>query len=713
MAEIIDNYLREYLKVVDDFLKKEGSVVDKNYAFFKSFYRRENLEKIEWKDLQEMGKHIHSFNSMAIARGKALGRPNQSIEKYREALIYLIYGADSIERRINNVQADRGYSLPYFGRSALSELACYARPDEYLFINSRDIEAAKFLGIEINYPRKSRAGDKFIAFNNAIKPIIESYKSIIGKRTNTTIPLEVDQFFSWIYTNYVPEENDRNDDVSEDFEDTKEVIENSIRLKSGFTELDFDYGKFITDCAKANLYMANEFALRFVSSLIAKNFLILTGLSGSGKTKLALAFARWITTSNHGETSTGFYVGEEIKSSRVIYSVTACDQIAVTFQQSETGTKATFPFELIDEWIEAINLNDFTADTTPRKIRDAVEKTTSFSHQLNSFETHLKAAAFHLLSKTPSVSNKYRFCLVAVGADWTNREPLLGYPNALIPNNYIVPENKIIQTMIEANRNPTKPYFVILDEMNLSHVERYFADFLSAMESERPIPLHNGKEDWDGIPSSIHLPKNLFIIGTVNIDETTYMFSPKVLDRANVIEFRVTEDEMKNYLSESRSLTLNDLAGLGETMASSFVALAKDKNLRPNNAVELNTELMKFFSELKKTGAEFGYRTASEINRFVAVVNRLEPSWTIQSIIDAAIMQKLLPKVHGSRKKLEPVLRKLAELCLNDISIFNDYIKNGSDSIPLDKFKYPVSMEKIGRMYRALLENSFTSYAEA
>jgi 5-methylcytosine-specific restriction protein B len=126
-----------------------------------------------------------------------------------------------------------------------------------------------------------------------------------------------------------------------------------------------------------------------------------------------------------------------------------------------------------------------------------------------------------------------------------------------------------------------------------------------------------------------------------------------------------------------------------------------------------------FFGELKKTGAEFGYRSASEIIRFAAVVNMIEPSWTTTDIIDAAIMQKLLPKVHGSRKKLEGVLLTLARLCVQDA------VKNGKDfkielllnSEDLDtiseKFIYPVSFEKIARMYKGLLANGFTSYAEA
>src|SRR5690606_30555773 len=114
-----------------------------------------------------------------------------------------------------------------------------------------------------------------------------------------------------------------------------------------------------------------------------------------------------------------------------------------------------------------------------------------------------------------------------VGADWTNREPLLGYPNALEGNKYVLPESNALTVILEASKeaNENKPYFIILDEMNLSHVERYFADFLSALESNEPISLHSENPDWeDDIPSKLYVPANVFFIGTVNIDETTYMF---------------------------------------------------------------------------------------------------------------------------------------------------------------------------------------------
>ena len=150
-------------------------------------------------------------------------------------------------------------------------------------------------------------------------------------------------------------------------------------------------------------------------------------------------------------------------------------------------------------------------------------------------------------------------------------------------------------------------------------------------------------------------------------------------------------------------------------MAESFMEIAKDKSLQTNNVADLKSTLMIFFSELKKTGAEFGYRSASEIFRFAAVVNIIEPKRTMTEIIDAAIMQKLLPKVHGSRRKLEPVLKTLGTLCLHNSQNIDEFISskteiNFDDAI---KIKYPISLEKILRMYHGLIDNGFTSYAEA
>ncbi len=303
--------------------------------------------------------------------------------------------------------------------------------------------------------------------------------------------------------------------------------------------------------------------------------------------------------------------------------------------------------------------------------------------------------------------------VVSVGADWTNREPLLGYPNALDKTEYVRPENGVLDLLIEANKpeNSSKPFFLILDEMNMSYVERYFADFLSVMESHEEIPLWNGTDPQkDDTPNSVSLPENLFIIGTINVDETTYMFSPKVLDRANVIEFKISEEEMTSFLSKIQNINRNAANSKAADMGEDFVKLAKVKDfiLDKDAANTLN----KFFKELKNVNAEFGYRSATEIFRFICQAQKnddTDEKLSNDDILDSAIVQKLLPKLHGSRKKLDPVLKKLWSLCFTD----KDNATNTITSDCVYKAIYKESADKIQRMYEAANANGFTSFAEA
>ena len=291
-------------------------------------------------------------------------------------------------------------------------------------------------------------------------------------------------------------------------------------------------------------------------------------------------------------------------------------------------------------------------------------------------------------------------CTLSIGADWTNREPLLGYPNALKGGEYVLPESGVLQLLMRANEDQSKPYFLILDEMNLSVVERYFADFLSAMESGEPIKLWDNEEG--NVPKEIELPKNVFIIGTINVDETTYMFSPKVLDRANVIEFKISANEMEDYLGKRVNINLEQAYSACADMAVDFVNKAKSQVEKDEKNKDV---LLSFFTELKKVNAEFGYRTVNEISRYL---HFSDGEFTADFAIDTAILQKLLPKLHGSRKKLVPVLSSMWKLCLKEGK------DNAIDSlINKDNFNYPESAEKIQRMYNAVVDNGFTSFAEA
>jgi 5-methylcytosine-specific restriction endonuclease McrBC GTP-binding regulatory subunit McrB len=219
-----------------------------------------------------------------------------------------------------------------------------------------------------------------------------------------------------------------------------------------------------------------------------------------------------------------------------------------------------------------------------------------------------------------------------------------------------------------------QPYFVILDEMNLAHVEYYFADFLSVLESGRNEGWTKESLRLERI-GNLPLPPNLYIIGTVNIDETTYMFSPKVLDRAFTLEFRevdfsdylgegVNEEEARKIAEEIRGKILEDLRNGGK-----FCAVVADKDVVKEALQDLKAlqdlggkkaELKELNDTLQPYDLHFGYRVLDEIALFVQnaknapddVVGRLSED----EALDYAVLMKVLPKFHGPRQKLEKPL---------------------------------------------------------
>jgi 5-methylcytosine-specific restriction endonuclease McrBC GTP-binding regulatory subunit McrB len=286
--------------------------------------------------------------------------------------------------------------------------------------------------------------------------------------------------------------------------------------------------------------------------------------------------------------------------------------------------------------------------------------------------------------------------VVAVGADWTDNRPLLGFQNLLAEGGktYVAPP--ALRIILRAIENPGKPHFLILDEMNLSHVERYFADFLSSMESKEPLKLHDSAEslkteDGVSVPGKIAYPNNLFVIGTVNIDETTYMFSPKVLDRAHVIEFKVTWDEIANGLEGA---VASELPALRPEQVEEFMRVSQlpDKAL-PKEDHDLLTEVLEdLHAALEGTRFVFAHRTARECLNFIASAKTLakadivEPRNTID-LIDLAILQKALPKLNGASGSLSKVLEELIKVSdKHDLELCKEKLESMSKQLKADQF---------------------------
>lgn len=299
-----------------------------------------------------------------------------------------------------------------------------------------------------------------------------------------------------------------------------------------------------------------------------------------------------------------------------------------------------------------------------------------------------------------TIDGKRNWLIVPVGADWTDNTKMLGFYNPL--------EEKYVSTptldfILQAIKNPTVPYFLILDEMNLSHVERYFSDFLSAMESDEEIPLYkvSGKKAKDGeeitIPEKIRLPKNLFVTGTVNIDETTYMFSPKVLDRSNVVEFKPEKEAVLNLMTGS--VDVNNVSRAGSGVAEGFIDLASVIRNGVCNVEQIKLEQVREFldsiyEELQESGFEFAYRTVKEIRQYYAAAYELQKgNFNLIRTMDEQIVQKILPKIYGDRKQIGELLDTLEEKCKNGIGDSSEEMTLSLKKIEqmkkrLDKYQY-------------------------
>ncbi len=159
---------------------------------------------------------------------------------------------------------------------------------------------------------------------------------------------------------------------------------------------------------------------------------------------------------------------------------------------------------------------------------------------------------------------------------------------------------------------------------------------------------------------------------------------------------------------------MDALTGKGAGMAKSFLEMAASKDFATTDIAEINAALVQFFGELKKTGAEFGYRSATEILRLIHQLTVLDNNLTTNQKIDIAIIQKLLPKLHGSRRKLCPVLETLGSFCISgDVKIIKDVFDKAEFDFNGANVIYPLSLEKISRMYRGAIDNGFASFAEA
>ena len=279
--------------------------------------------------------------------------------------------------------------------------------------------------------------------------------------------------------------------------------------------------------------------------------------------------------------------------------------------------------------------------------------------------TRLYADAVHGIA-APTLDNPY-YLLVAVQPDWHNARDLLGYYNGLTGRFH---PSAFLRFLHRAAGEPQRPFYVCLDELNLARPEYYLAPILSALEtSDHLLDLGapgSTVETPDGVVlrNPFRLPLNVGLTGTVNVDESTFALSDKLLDRANVIELR--------------SIDL-------DTFRARYAGAVDP---------EAWQMLANVHAILAGVGQPFGYRTIAEALRYL---ERARDVLSPAHALDLQIKQKVLPKLRGED---EPRLRRAFDDLL---SLFGPAETGGAD-------RFPESAAKLRHMLDRLQREGYTDF---
>ncbi|WP_237979657.1 MrcB family domain-containing protein [Bacillus thuringiensis] len=291
-----------------------------------------------------------------------------------------------------------------------------------------------------------------------------------------------------------------------------------------------------------------------------------------------------------------------------------------------------------------------------------------------------------------------QFTLIPVRPDWSDSSDLLGYVN--LQGEF--QERPLIKVLEAADANPNRPYFVVLDEMNLARVEYYFSDFLSVIESRK---WKDGKIVTSPVlPESITnkhitIPSNVYIIGTVNMDETTHPLSKKVLDRANTIEFNTVNLDYFNFLMDVEEKEAEIASN--RSLETEYLHLKECFKENEDLVRNISTILIEINKTLEPVGAQVGYRIRDEICFYMAY-NEQGKLLSFDEALDYQIYQKILPRLAGSDGRTEEVLKQLYVLCTSE-----EYDSGNNDA---SYAKYPRSANKLSHMLRRFEYDGFTSF---
>ncbi|HHA7021205.1 TPA: McrB family protein [Staphylococcus aureus] len=304
---------------------------------------------------------------------------------------------------------------------------------------------------------------------------------------------------------------------------------------------------------------------------------------------------------------------------------------------------------------------------------------------------------------------KDNFKFIPVSPSWSEDSDIIGYADTL--NMIYRPDDHgLIETLIQAKLNPDKLFIICFDEMNLARIEHYFSQFLSLLESDvenRKLQLYNKELGGKLYNSSkynheITIGKNVRFVGTVNIDESTYHFSNKVLDRADLITLEV--------MPFKQLVEITNIEKIKTTEGISFEQEYIESFFKNSKTIDLDNDTIDFLQEMHNTllninnQSGIGPRVIKHIDYYLKNIPNYEGILSYGEGLDFQVIQRILSKIRGSREELE--------LLIGSYNPNNNSVTSSNLLALMDKYKsisdFTNSKKVILNKSKELYLNGFT-----
>lgn len=508
-------------------------------------------------------------------------------------------------------------------------------PDQYLNVYSRDKleDYARYLGAKVDYYNAIYLREALIKWKNET-PIVKDWS------------LDIFGCFLWHLNDIIYEDdNSAEEDVTD-----KNSISNDDRMAI--------YRDFLKNCIQSNS-VDNNSQFSQIDKWVKTKYPDFQGVISIDKEKDAQKLYDELNSwpkmpddkkphETFKQIGGGQYHNAVLMYIRFLHAIELCAQLSEFRARSGNDKVKVISY---DKYLAALRTKPFlllagiSGTGKSRIVRELAYKCCPDEGDLRADKT------------TPG-----NYLMVEVKPNWHDSSELLGYYSNISKKYILTP---FVRFLVKAKKYPDVPFFVCLDEMNLAPVELYFAEFLSILETRRKTTkgvksgvLVEAKNLTElGEIEDLTLPDNVFIIGTVNMDDTTHQFSRKVIDRAMTIEMNGGKlEDMFGHSSDleytdnvwtmSKELKVNYVSADEVTLAHQMWA-DNIKTVLPAKLEEINRCL-------KGTPFEVSYRVLNELVIYLGVllddeteVDEAKFAELVDKAVDQILLMKILPRIEG------------------------------------------------------------------